>query len=105
MQECLEEGRRWHWSVFALFLFALLVQFMAFLHTGWTYTTTLHFGTARLHAVIDEISLSLFSDCAALRRAKMNFLLDVIACNSGIFAVPPTFSMLGSVVWHAHIGL
>lgn len=34
MQECLEEGKSWHWSLFALFLFALVVQYMAFLHTG-----------------------------------------------------------------------
>lgn len=46
--------------MFALFLFALLVQFMAFLHADWTYTTVLHFGTALLHAVIDEISLIYF---------------------------------------------
>lgn len=34
MQECLEEGKSWHCGVFARFLFALLVQNMAFLHTG-----------------------------------------------------------------------
>lgn len=56
--------------MFALFLFALLVQYMAFLHTGWTYTTMLHFGTAPLHAVIDEISLSLFSAHAVLMQAR-----------------------------------
>lgn len=73
--------------MFALFLFALVVQFTAFLHTGWTYTTMLHFGAALVHAVIDEISLSLFSDHAGLRHARENFCPTVIARNLG-FAEP-----------------
>lgn len=83
MQECLEEGKSWQRRVFALFLFALLVQYMAFLHTGWTYTTMLHFGSTPLHAVIDEISLNLFSARAALMQARDNFYPDVIICNLG----------------------
>ncbi len=87
MQECLEEGKSWHYRVFALFLFALLVQYMAFLHAGWTYTTMLHFGTALLHAVIDEISLSLFSARAVLMQARENFCPDVIMCNLGYMSL------------------
>lgn len=82
--------------MFALFLFALLVQYMAFLHTGWTYTTMLRFGTAPLHAVIDEISLSLFSARAVLMQARENFYPDVIMCNLGCMSMlhTPKFSPL-----------
>lgn len=69
--------------MFALFLFALLVQYMAFLYTGWTCTAMLHFGTALLHEVIDEISLSLFSARAVLMQARENFCSNVIMCNLG----------------------
>lgn len=70
--------------VFALFLFALLVQYMAFLHTGWTRTAMLlRFGSAPLHAVIDEISLSLFSARGVLMQATENLCPSVIMCNMG----------------------
>lgn len=83
IQECLKGGESWHQGVFALFLFALLVQYMAFLHAGWTCTAMLRFGSALLHAVIDEISLSLFSARAVLMQASENLCPTVIMCNLG----------------------
>lgn len=70
MQECLEEGKSWHCGVFALFLFALLVLNMAFLHTEWTYTILLHFEMALLHAVINAIFLGLFLARVALKQHR-----------------------------------
>lgn len=34
IQQPLEEGGSWHEGVFALFMFALLIHYVAFLHTG-----------------------------------------------------------------------
>ena len=87
MQECQEEDKSWHSLMFALILVALFVQYMALLHTRWTYSMVLHFGNALLHVVIDEISLSLLFYLSALMYPGQRIYSSVLISNLGCMSL------------------